>query len=128
MTEEKTPHETQIEEVSAAAPVGAPEPVEDEQATEVDPEGVLKLRRPVVFEGKTYEKIPYDFCRVTRADIRKWARNKQKRDGIVVNIVVDIDGQESIFCLAAGIPVEMLDCLDVRDYNEALGTAAGFFG
>lgn len=101
---------------------------EEETAEPMDPVGVLKLRRPALFEGKTYEEIPYDFCRITRADIRKWALAKQRRDGMVLNIAVDINGQETAFCIAADIPREMLSALDVRDYNEALGTTTGFFG
>jgi hypothetical protein len=91
----------------------------------IEAKGVLELRAPFTFEGQEHKDIPYDFGRITRRDIRDWAK---QRPGMVTSVVLDLDGQEMIFCKAAGIPAEMLDSFDVRDYTQALGLAVGFFG
>lgn len=109
------------------------DPTGRKEAGQAEPEGmeekgVLKLRAPFQFEGQTHTEIPYDFGKVTRKDIRAWAQMKAQQGGIVTNVVLDLDGQEMVFCKAAGIAPEMFDSMDVRDYTQALGLAMGFFG
>ena len=123
---EKTAADPEVEEITVD-----PEEVEQLQAQNDEAEtGVtLKLRKPLVYEGKTYTELSFDFDRLTLKEGLQIEREVQMATGNVVVLPAYNSDYLVRFCVHAcqeQIGVDGLQMLSIRDGNSVLGKARSF--
>lgn len=112
-------------EVKANVEKDASEEVEEE-------ENVLKLEKPIKINGKTVDRLPYDFEGMTARDKLRVGKH-MKKDGIPIS-VEDIDGDYHTYLFAAAVckadpSIDLKDVLRISAKDSRMGSklARDFF-
>lgn len=87
---------------------------------------VLKLKKPLEYEGKKYEELTYDFDGLTGDDLLM-AEAEMTAAGSVVPIV-DLSKayNAAVFARAAKIDYAMMRKLHAKDFSRATALVMGF--
>lgn len=90
----------------------------DEQTKQAS-ENEYKLRRPVEFEGQTYEALNLDFERLTGADIINCERQFAYLGG-GAGLLKDTNKtyQAIVAATAAGVPFDLMKQLSAKDFTR----------
>jgi hypothetical protein len=87
---------------------------------------VHKLRRPVEFEGKTYEELKFDLETLTGRDFREAKRLVSKPGEVVGVLTMDAEVAAYLVAKAAKVPVELFDYIPAPDYAYLTQTSINF--
>ena len=89
-----------------------------EEAENAEQKRVLKLKKPVEFEGKRYEEIDLSgLDELTGRDIRELDRLFKMKGGRVGGSVKEFDSIyiQLVAAKASNLPLELFDCINIRD-------------
>jgi hypothetical protein len=90
---------------------------------------VVKLRKPLQYEGKEYKALSFDFDRLTGKDGMLIEREVQLTTGTAVLLPAYNTEYLIRMCAKAslnGIGADAIEALGIRDFNTVIGKARGF--
>jgi len=111
----------------------AKEPKKTENTEEFQPEGALKLRKPLMLDGKLVRELPYDFDALTAQDLIDADKERAKmNDNMVYLQVLDTTSLLCLFARAVAYKMDNCETSDIMrlsalDANAAITAARRFF-
>ena len=100
------------------------------EAAEIDVGAVVvKLRKPLQYEGKTYDNLSFDFDRLTGKDGMQIEREVQLTTGTAVLLPAYNTDYLIRMCARASLEkvgADAFETLGIRDFNTVIGRARGF--
>lgn len=106
------------------------ESTESSETAEIDVGAVVvNLRKPLLYEGKTFDTLSFDFDRLTGKDGMQIEREVQMTTGTSVILPAYNTDYLMRMCAKAslnGIGADAIGALGIRDFNTVIGKARGF--
>ena len=103
------------------------------QKVEFQAEGVLKLRKALLLDGKELRELPYDFGQLTAQDLIDADRDRSEENNNIVYVqAIDTTSLLCLFARAVAYKVENCTMSDIKrlsalDAQAAVGQARRFF-
>ena len=88
---------------------------------------VLKLKTPVLIDGKEKTEIEYNLEALTGADVQLATKELQEAGVMVTTLEFDANYHAAIFAKAAGIAYADMSRFSLKDYTKATTKVRNFF-